>query len=53
MVRFRDPDGHIIEIGEPMPVVISSFLAAGMTKEETAKRMDVTMEYLEAALKES
>ena len=53
VVRFRDPDGHIIEIGEPMPVVIRRFLAAGMTKEETAKRMDVTMEYLEAALKES
>ncbi len=31
---FYDPDGHIIEVGEDMKMVIKRFLASGMTMEE-------------------
>ena len=39
-VRFYDPDGHIIEVGESMKTVCLRFFASGMTPEETARRMD-------------
>ena len=35
-VRFYDPDGHIVEVGEAMEVVIRRCLAEGHTAEETA-----------------
>lgn len=41
VVRFYDPDGHIIEVGENIKSVCCRFLSSGMTVEETAKRMDV------------
>ena len=36
--RVYDPDGHIIEVGEPMSAVVLRFLNAGLSVEETAKR---------------
>lgn len=36
--RVRDPDGHIVEVGEPMPLVIRRFLDQGLSPEEVAKR---------------
>ncbi|MFC1866325.1 VOC family protein [Chloroflexota bacterium] len=36
--RFYDPDNHIVEIGEPMPIVIRRFLTAGASETEVAKR---------------
>jgi catechol 2,3-dioxygenase-like lactoylglutathione lyase family enzyme len=36
--RVYDPDGHIVEIAEPMPVVVRRFLAAGMPEEAVAER---------------
>jgi catechol 2,3-dioxygenase-like lactoylglutathione lyase family enzyme len=38
VIRFYDPDRHILEIGEPMPAVIARFLSQGMTAEEIAQR---------------
>ncbi len=46
MVRFRDPDGHIIEVGENMTAVCRRFLDSGMTPEEAAARMDVPVDYV-------
>ena len=43
-VRFYDPDGHIIEVGEAMPAVTQRFLDQGLTMEETARRMDMPLE---------
>lgn len=37
-VRFYDPDGHIIEIGESMDVVIARFLKEGNTPEQVAQK---------------
>lgn len=43
VVRFYDPDYHIIEVGENMKVVCKRFLDAGMTLEEAAERMGVPL----------
>ena len=45
-VRFFDPDGHVIEVGENMRSVCRRFVAGGLTPEETAKRMDVPLSYV-------
>lgn len=46
VVRFYDPDGHIIEVGEAMETVVKRFRNAGMTDEQVAERMDVPLEYV-------
>lgn len=46
VVRFYDLDGHIIEVGENMKMVIRRFLDSGMTMEEIAVKMDVSAEDL-------
>lgn len=49
-IRFYDLDGHIIEVGENMKMVVNRFLDSGMTMEETSKRMDVSIPDLEKLL---
>lgn len=49
-VRFCDPDGHIIEVGEELRSVCRRFLDAGMTAEQTAARMDVPLEFVNGCL---
>lgn len=44
VIRFYDPDGHIIEIGEPMTAVIKRFLKMGMTEKEAAERTSMPLE---------
>lgn len=39
--RLYDPDEHIVEVGEPIPVFVSRFLAQGMSVEEVADRTSV------------
>lgn len=46
VVRFYDPDRHIIEVGENMTAVCRRFLDSGLTPEETAARMDVPVDYV-------
>ena len=46
VVRFYDPDRHILEVGENMRAVCRRFLGSGLTPEETAARMDVPVEYV-------
>lgn len=52
VVRFYDPDGHIIEVGENMKMVVERFLSAGMTMEEVSARMDVSIKDLTTLLDE-
>ena len=51
-VRFYDPDGHIIEVGENITSVCQRFADNGMTPEQIAKRMDVPLEYVVACMQE-
>ena len=46
VIRFYDLDGHMIEVGEDMKMVIRRFLASGMTLEEVSVKMDVSVEDL-------
>ncbi|GHV17941.1 glyoxalase [Clostridia bacterium] len=46
VVRFYDPDGHIIEVGENMGAVARRFRENGMTIPEIAVRMDVREDYV-------
>lgn len=46
VIRFYDLDGHIIEVGESMKIVIQRFLSTGMTMEEISSKMDASIEDL-------
>ncbi|MBQ8137428.1 MAG: glyoxalase, partial [Clostridia bacterium] len=52
VVRFYDPDGHIIEVGEKMDAVVRRFVRQGLSMEETAARMDVPLEFVQKSLQE-
>ena len=51
VVRFYDPDKHIIEVGENMKIVCKRFLNSGMTPEQVAERMDVPMKFINACVR--
>ena len=51
VVRFYDPDRHIIEVGENMEAVCGRFLHSGMTPEQVAGRMDVPLAYVTACMR--
>ena len=51
VVRFYDPDHHIIEVGENIKFVCKRFAAGGMTIEQVAERMDVPLEFVKYSLK--
>ena len=46
VVRFYDLDGHLIEVGEDMKMVIKRFLNTGMSMEEVSAKMDASIEDL-------
>lgn len=50
VIRFYDLDGHIIEVGEEMKMVVKRFLASGMTIDEVSVKMDVSTEDLAKVL---
>jgi len=51
VIRFYDLDGHIVEVGEDMKMVIKRFLDSGMTMEEVSVKMDASVEDLNKLLK--
>jgi uncharacterized glyoxalase superfamily protein PhnB len=46
IVRFYDPDFHIIEVGEPMDAVIKRLLDSGMTVEQVSEKSQYPIEYV-------
>ena len=46
VVRFYDPDGHILEVGEVLSTVACRFRESGMTASEIAARMNVNEKYV-------
>jgi catechol 2,3-dioxygenase-like lactoylglutathione lyase family enzyme len=46
VVRFYDPDLHIIEVGEPLESVVTRFLKARLSIEETAGRTSMPVEFV-------
>ena len=53
VVRFYDPDHHIVEVGENMKSVCRRFLDGGMTEEQAAARMDVPLKFVKACRQRS
>jgi catechol 2,3-dioxygenase-like lactoylglutathione lyase family enzyme len=51
VVRFYDPDGHIIEVGESMESLFKRFAAQGMTVEEVAARTMHPVEFVKLYIK--
>ena len=51
VVRFYDPDRHIVEVGENLKSVCRRFLESGMTPEQTAERMDVPLKFVNSCTK--
>jgi catechol 2,3-dioxygenase-like lactoylglutathione lyase family enzyme len=45
--RVHDPDGHVVEIGEPMPVVIMRYSEQGMDQAAIAERTSMPLEVVE------
>ena len=50
VIRFYDYDGHIVELGEELKVVIKRFLAQGLTLEEIAERFGDSVEMVQQIL---
>ncbi|MHB8102075.1 MAG: glyoxalase/bleomycin resistance/dioxygenase family protein [Methanosarcina sp.] len=50
VIRFYDPDMHIVEVGEPMESVAKRFLSKGLSIEETAKRTLMPEEFVRQCL---
>lgn len=42
VIRFYDPNGHIIEVGESMKMVVKRFLDSGMSMDEVSLKMDIS-----------
>lgn len=53
VVRFYDPDKHIIEVGEAIGMVVKRFAAEGMNEEQIAERMKMTVEFVRECLNEN
>lgn len=47
IVRFYDPDGHMIEVGESMDFVARRYLLQGMSVEETAIKTQMAYKKVE------
>lgn len=48
--RILDPDGHIVEIAEPLPQVINRLHAEGMSAEEINEKTGFPLEYVQYVL---
>lgn len=51
VVRFYDPDHHIIEVAEDIAIVVKRFFGSGMNEAQVAERMDIPIDYVKACLK--
>jgi catechol 2,3-dioxygenase-like lactoylglutathione lyase family enzyme len=49
-IRFYDLDKHIIEVGENMVMVVKRFIDSGLSVNQTAKRMGVSVDYVKSCL---
>ncbi|MBD3422255.1 MAG: glyoxalase/bleomycin resistance/dioxygenase family protein [Chitinivibrionales bacterium] len=50
-IRFFDPDGHIVEIGEPLEVFVKRFAGKGLSDEKIAETSFIPLQKVKAILK--
>ena len=51
VLRFYDPDRHVIEVGENMKSVCRKFLDGGMPPEQAAERMGVPLKFVKGCMR--
>ena len=51
VIRFYDVDNHLIEVGEQMKAVVERFQRDGLSLEETATKMEVTVDDVQRMLR--
>ena len=51
-MRLYDPDGHILEIGEPMEITVQRFYRKGWSIDRIAEKTGMPPEFIEGAIKE-
>ena len=52
VMRFYDPDGHIIEIGETMDAVVWRFYEQGLSIDIISEKSSMPPEFIESVIKE-
>ncbi|HOT15970.1 MAG TPA: VOC family protein [Bacteroidales bacterium] len=50
-IRFFDPDGHLVEIGEPMEVFVRNMKKKGLTAKQIAAKSGISIETINSILK--
>lgn len=50
VIRFYDPDKHIIAVGEKLDAVVLRFIEQGLSPEQTAVRMDIPLNFVLSSL---
>lgn len=50
VMRFYDPDGYIIEVGEPLELVVKRFAQQGFSTEEVSQKSSMPLEFVEKVL---
>lgn len=53
VIRFYDPDRHIIEVGESMAGVVRRLIAGGLSVEQTAVRTQHPVEFVKGCLRKA
>lgn len=48
--RFYDPDGYIIEVGEPMDAVVKRLAVEGLSREEISQKSSMPLEFVAMVL---
>jgi catechol 2,3-dioxygenase-like lactoylglutathione lyase family enzyme len=52
VMRFYDPDGYIIEVGEPLEFVVRRFAGQGLSVEEISEKSSMPVEFVRMALEQ-
>lgn len=50
VIRFYDPDYHIVEVGESMEAVVLGYYSSGMNSEEISIRTSMPQEFVEKTI---
>nr|WP_319374569.1 VOC family protein [uncultured Methanobacterium sp.] len=50
VMRFYDPDGYIIEVGEPLEFVVRRFAAQGLSIREISEKSSTPVEFVKMVL---
>ena len=52
-IRFLDPDGHVIEVSEPMEEVVLRLLGSGMTEQEASEKTMMPIDFVKKCVEET